>query len=138
MAKLPRVFDSWALMAFLEDEPAAEAVQELIAEAQDIDNGLLVSAINLGEVWYSLARVKSEEDADRAVTEIMGLGFQTIDVDWDLANRAARLKAKYRLSYADCIAAALASGRAIEIVTGDPEFRQVQRLVRIYWLPGKD
>jgi uncharacterized protein len=138
MAKLPRVFDSWALMAFLEDEPAAEAVQELIAEAQDIDNGLLVSAINLGEVWYSLARVKSEESADRAITEIMGLGFQIIDVDWDLANRAARLKAKYRLSYADCIAAALARGRAIEIVTGDPEFKQVQRLVRIYWLPGKD
>jgi predicted nucleic acid-binding protein len=100
-------------MAFLEDEPAAEAVQELIAEAQDIDNGLLVPAINLGEVWHSLARVKSEEAADCAITEIMGLGFQIIDVDWDLANRAARLKTKYRLSYADCIAASLASRRAI-------------------------
>jgi uncharacterized protein len=137
MAKLPRVFDSWALMAFLEDEPAAEAVQELIAEAQDIDHGLLVSAVNLGEVWYCLARVKSETAADSAINEIMGLGFQIINVDWDLANRAARLKAKYKLSYADCIAAALASQRAIEIVTGDPEFKQVQRLVRIYWLPQK-
>jgi predicted nucleic acid-binding protein len=137
MAKQPRVFDSWALMAFIEDEPAADAVQELIADAQDIDSGLLVTAINLGEVWYSLARVSSEINADRAIKEILGLGFAIVEIDWGLANHAAKLKAKHKLAYADCFAAALAQQRKIEIVTGDPEFKQLQNDVDIYWLPQK-
>ena len=30
-----RVFDSWALLAFLEDEPSAEKVEDLIAQANE-------------------------------------------------------------------------------------------------------
>ncbi|MBI5301921.1 MAG: type II toxin-antitoxin system VapC family toxin [Chloroflexi bacterium] len=135
MAKQPRVFDSWALMAFLEDEPAAEQVQALIAEAQDIENGLLVTVINLGEVWYSMARARAAADADQAIKEILGLGFQMVEVDWELANQAAKLKAKHKLAYADCFAAALARQHKLEIVTGDPEFKQLQSHVKIHWLP---
>lgn len=135
MAKQPRVFDSWALMAFLEDEPAAEQVHALIAEAQEIDNGLLVTVINLGEVWYSMARARTEADADQAIKEILGLGFRMVEIDWELANHAAKLKAKHKLAYADCFAAALARQRKLEIVTGDPEFKRLQSQVKIHWLP---
>ena len=135
MAKQPRVFDSWALMAFLEDEPAAEQVQALIEQAQDLENGLLVTVINLGEVWYSLARTRTESDADQAIKEILGLGFQLVEIDWELANHAAKLKAKHKLAYADCFAAALARQRKLEIVTGDPEFKQLSSQVKIHWLP---
>jgi predicted nucleic acid-binding protein len=134
MANQPRVFDSWALMAFLEDEPSADRVQELIAEAQDLEDGLLITAINLGEVWYSLARVRAEGDADRAIKEILGLGFKIVEIDWELANHAAKLKATHKLSYADCFAAALAQQRKLEVVTGDPGFRQLQSRVKVHWL----
>jgi uncharacterized protein len=136
MANQPRVFDSWALMAFLEDEPSAGQVQELIAEAQNLENGLLVTAINLGEVWYSLARVRTEGDADHAIKEILGLGFTVIEIDWGLAYAAAKLKAAHKLAYADCFAAALAQQRKLEVVTGNPEFKQLQHQVKIHWLPG--
>jgi len=128
------VFDSWALIAFLEDEPAADKVQELIAEAQDLEDGLLITAINLGEVWYSLARVRSEGDADRAIKEILGLGFQIVEIGWELANHAAKLKARHKLAYADCFAVALAQQRKLEVVTGDPEFKQLQNQVKVHWL----
>jgi predicted nucleic acid-binding protein len=134
MAKQARVFDSWALIAFLEDEPAAEQVQELISEAQDLQNGLLITAINLGEVWYSLARVRAEGDADRAIQEILGLGFTIFGIDWQLAHHAAKLKATHKLSYAECFAAALAQQRKLEVVTGDPEFKQLQSQVSVHWL----
>jgi uncharacterized protein len=134
MAHQPRVFDSWALLAFLEDESSADRVQELIADAQSIEDGLLITAINLGEVWYSLARVRNEGDADRAISEILGLGFKVISVDWHLANDAARLKAAHKIAYADCFAAALAQQRKLEVVTGDPEFKQLQGKVKIHWL----
>ena len=40
----------------------------------------------------------------------------------------------YKLSYADCFAAALAKERKSEFVTGDKEFKQVDGEVGIRWL----
>jgi ribonuclease VapC len=54
--------------------------------------------------------------------------------DWDLTRRAAHLKARHRLSYADCFAAALAQQRDAELVTGDQEFRPLARDVKLHWL----
>ena len=50
------------------------------------------------------------------------------------ARRAAELKAKKKMSYADCFAAALAKLRKAELVTGDKEFRQVAGEVKILWI----
>ena len=38
------------------------------------------------------------------------------------------------MAYADCFAAALAKLHNAELVTGDPEFREVERDIRIGWL----
>jgi predicted nucleic acid-binding protein len=47
---------------------------------------------------------------------------------------AGAFKAKHRMSYADCFAAALAKSRKAELVTGDREFRQVESDIRVKWL----
>jgi predicted nucleic acid-binding protein len=137
MAKQNRVFDSWALIAFLEDEPAAEEIESLIAQAHESDSELWMTSINLGEVWYSVARSRSDGEADQAVTEILRLGFQAVDVDWELTREAARFKAKGKLAYADCFAAALAKKHNADLITGDPEFKQLSSQVKIHWLPQK-
>jgi predicted nucleic acid-binding protein len=38
------------------------------------------------------------------------------------------------MAYADCFAAALAKSRNAELVTGDPEFKQMQTDIKIAWL----
>ena len=134
MAKRARVFDSWALMAFLTYEPAADKVEQLINEAHEADMPLYVSAVNLGEVWYSLACSRSEADADRGVEELRRLRFQFESIDWSLARQAAMFKAKYRIAYADCFAAALAKAKKADLVTGDHEFKQLEGEVKIHWL----
>lgn len=134
MARRSKVLDSWALLAFLEDEPSADRVEAMIVEAQRTGESLMVTSVNLGEVWYSIARSRSEGAADRAVEEIGRLGIETIAVDWELARVAARLKANRKLAFADCFAAALAQQKRTDVVTGDPEFRQLEPEVRITWL----
>ena len=54
-----KVLDSFALMAFFEDEPGADFVRSLILKAEESDTKLLMSVVNLGEVWYSIARTNS-------------------------------------------------------------------------------
>jgi uncharacterized protein len=134
MAASSYVFDSWALLAFLEDEPAARRVEELIAQTRDADNALMVTTVNLGEVWYSMARARSPADADLAVDQIGRLGFVFVPANWELAYHAALLKSKGKVAYADCFAAALAKLRNVAVVTGDPEFKQFEGQVKIHWL----
>ena len=134
MAKRARVFDSWALMAFLENEPSADKVEELIAQAHETEAPLLITTVNLGEIWYSLARSRSEADADTAVAHLVRLGFEVIDAEWELARQAAVLKAKFKLAYGDCFAGALAKLKKTEVVTGDREFREIEGEVKVLWV----
>jgi len=48
---------------------------------------------------------------------------------------AAHIKAHYRVSFADAFAIALAQESTATAVTGDPEFREVEKLIPILWLP---
>jgi ribonuclease VapC len=55
--------------------------------------------------------------------------------DLQLVQEAAKLKASKKMAYADCFAAALARLRNVEVVTGDPEFKEVEGEVKVAWLP---
>ena len=128
------VLDSWAVMAYLEDEPSAEKVADIIADAHENNTPLLMTVINLGEVWYIVAREASEADAARCEKELRQLGIEFVDVDWMLTQQAARYKSKHKMSFADCFAAALAKQKKAHLVTGDQEFKQVQGEISIVWL----
>ncbi len=128
------VFDSWAIVAFLQAEPGGAKVIELIAEAQEHGIEMLMSVVNAAEVWYIKARRSSASDADTTIRELRQLGIHFIEAGWELAQEAGRFKAKNKMSFADCFAAALAKNRKATLVTGDPEFKQVESEVAITWL----
>lgn len=136
MARKPRaiVLDSWAVMAYLEDEASAEKVADIIADAHEEKIPLLMTVVNAGEVWYILAREASVPEADASVRQLRQLGIEFINADWDLAREAGGFKAKHKMSFADCFAAALAKQRKAHLVTGDQEFKQVEADVIINWL----
>ena len=129
-----KVLDSYALMAFFEDEPGADFVRGLIHKAVESGTNLLMSVVNLGEVWYSIARTNSPEIADQYVHEIKGMGIEIVDADWQLTHQAARFKVSGKISYADCYAAALAKSRKAELVTGDKEFKPLDGEIKISWI----
>jgi predicted nucleic acid-binding protein len=107
--------DSWALLAFLKDEPAAGRI-----ESEWLDGGAAISSINLGETLYIRIRAIGEDSAVAGV-ETIRRGLTVVDPDWSLVVAAATIKAGGGLSYADafCIATALQLGAPLW--TGDPE-----------------
>jgi len=128
------VFESWAVIAYLEDEPAAEHIADVIADAHDDGIPLFMCVVNVGEVWYIIAREASVSDADRSIKELRQLGIEFVDADWTLAHEAGGFKSKYKMSYADCFAAALSKHKRALLLTGDPEFKQVETQISIDWL----
>ncbi|MDZ4158326.1 MAG: type II toxin-antitoxin system VapC family toxin [Anaerolineaceae bacterium] len=129
-----KVLDAYALMAYFEDEPGADLVRSLLLRAEEGGIKLAMSVVNLGEVWYAIARAESPEKADRIIQVIQGMAIELVDVDWNLTRQAAGFKARAKISYADCFTAALAKQRRAEIVTGDQEFNQLQNELKITWL----
>jgi ribonuclease VapC len=129
-----KVLDAYALMAFFEDEPGADFVRGLILKAEEGSATLLMSVINLGEVWYSIARTNSAEVADQYIQEIMGMAIEFVEADWQLTHQAAAFKVSGNISYADCFAAALAKTRKGELITGDQEFKVLQDEIKIAWI----
>ena len=131
------VLDSWAIMAYLQDEPSGEKIANIIADAKDDGQTLLMSVINIGEVWYSFARRRSTADADQALRWISEIGIEFVDADIELTRIAARFKAKGGISYADCFAAALAKHHKATLVTGDVEFKRLEPEITIDWLNAR-
>jgi predicted nucleic acid-binding protein len=130
----PIVLDSWAVVAYFGDEKSAGAIETIIVDAHESGAALLMTVVNVGEVWYSIARKRSEKDADQRVRDIRDLGITIVDVNWELAAVAARYKRKGKIAYADCFAASLANRENAQLVTGDPEFKLLKDEISIAWV----
>ena len=131
-----KVLDSHALLAFFQDEPGAAEVEKVLAKAEAGTHKLLLCVVNWGEIYYNIARKVSHEVAEEKAREIAGMAIELVPVETDLrlARQAALYKASGKLAYADAFAAALAKIRNAELVTGDPDFKQVEGEIKIGWL----
>jgi len=128
------LFDSFAMLRFFYLEPGAERVRELLKEAVINDTPCLISAINVGELIYIIRRRSGEDAKLQMLVKLSNLGFIILPCPNDLIFRAAELKARFAMSYADTFAVASAIEHNATLVTGDPEFRQVEQLVKILWV----
>lgn len=128
------VLDSYAVIAYLEQEKGSHEVVRYLEQAKKKGCELLLNLVNWGEIYYSVFRSKGEVSAQECLLLIDQLPIQLIDVDRDLIHSAAKLKARYPLTYADCFAAALAKKEKCPVLTGDKEFSKLEGEVNISWL----
>jgi len=130
------VLDANALVGLFEDrEGAAVKVERLLEQAMRQDLPLLMSAVNWGEVFYITWRRHGEAKAREAEAKLQELPVTVIGVDRERASRAAALKQKHGLGYADAFAAELAIERSAWLVTADPEFSKIGKVISVYSLP---
>jgi len=119
------VLDSFAVLAYLGNEEGADKVEELIDKAEKGEIKLFMNYVNLGEVYYIVAREFGTAKANEAVAIIKRLPIEFVEVNESLALTAGRIKAMHSLSYADAFVVATAIDKKGIIVTGDREFEGV-------------
>ncbi len=116
------LLDSWAVLAYSKKEsPADLRVLALLEQAGQGTVRLLMSVINLGEVYYRTGRARGERFAEHILAELRLLPIEILPVDETIVFAAARLKMKYSISYADAFAAAASQACKATLLTGDPE-----------------
>jgi predicted nucleic acid-binding protein len=129
-----KVIDSFALIAYFRDETGAEVVESLLAVAAKKDHSLHMSDVNYAEVKYSILKKNGAAAWAEASSILAGLPIQFHPTNRELADSAGDLKARYKMSLADAFAAALAKEQKAELITGDPEFRALEKELNIIWL----
>ena len=131
------VLDSFALIGYLENETFSPKVEKLLKKARQGKIRIYLHAIHLGEVYYITRREQGQDLADLAYARIKAFPLQYIDtIDDEMLRTAARLKANYPISYADAFAAALALIHGSSLLTGDPEYKKMEKKenIAIEWL----
>ena len=134
MRKTIYVLDSYAILAYFQAEPGGLKVKELLKQAKAEDVVTSMSLINLGEVIYNTGRELGKCRAKEILDDIMLLPIEFAEVTRTRVLAAAQIKTQYPISYADAFAVSLAQELSATIVTGDPEFKQVDSLVTLLWL----
>jgi ribonuclease VapC len=128
------VLDTFALIAHLEGESGMTRVRDLLQSAEMGDCNLYISIINLGEVLYITERQYGLKKAQDALAAIRQLPIEILPVDDQTVFAAAHIQANYRLSYTDAFAVTAAQGLNGVLVTGDPEFAPVEKIIQLEWL----
>jgi len=128
------VLDSYAVLTFLFQESGHEKVVNAFERAAESDTTLLIAAPNWAEVRYMIERKVGLAHWHEARTKLLGLPIEIVPVDQELAEMAGEIKARKKMSLADCFAAALALKGKVDLYTGDPEFKSVEQSLKIIWL----
>lgn len=133
--------DAFAWLAWLQDEPGAAAVQQWLDEAEASRAECITSIINLGEAYYRLVRVGRGDEADALWRMALRgtLPVSVKDATRRRVRRAAELKSKHPIAYADAFAVATAVEFNATLVTGDPEIEALEgeESLKVEWLPRK-
>ncbi|MGA8181667.1 MAG: type II toxin-antitoxin system VapC family toxin [Desulfobacterales bacterium] len=128
------LFDSHALLAFFQNEIGANIVFNILQKSVKERIDRLICIITLGEIICITKRMFGDQKKIEILGRIHQLEFKVLPVPDILVYQAAEIKAEYSISYADCFAIACAKSHSATIVTGDPEFKNVEHLVKIEWI----
>jgi PIN domain nuclease of toxin-antitoxin system len=115
--------DACAMLAYIQNEPGAEAVEEVLMRPNEV---CLAHAVNLCEVYYKIIRTKGELTANQVMTDLRLLAgiVPRNDMDEPFWNEIGRQLAAIRdsgntIAMADCFAIALAIRTGGTVITSD-------------------
>lgn len=129
------ILDSFALLSLVRGEAGAARVQRVLSIAGRGQCRALLSLMSLAETAYIVERRHGLPGAQRVLSLVEDLPLEVAGVDRRAALSAAHVKAHHSMALADAFVVALALAEGGTVLTGDPEFRSVEQLVPVEWLP---
>jgi ribonuclease VapC len=130
----PVLFDAFPLLCWFQEEPGHTIVGNLLNEAEENKIEIFMHIINLGEVYYRTCRVTDQKEAEEILKKVRMLPLKIVSASDSTVLEAAKIKGRYPISYADAFAVAAAVQKKAVLVTSDPEYKKVEKLIKILWL----
>ena len=116
------LLDTSALLTLRDDEPGADRVADLLAQARRREAVCLGCFMTLVEMLYRVWKDEGEHAGRLAYEQCLALPIEWVHESRGLLEAAAALKATHSLSLADAWIAAAAGLNGAILVHKDPEF----------------
>jgi len=114
------VLDACALIALLHDEEGANVVSDALNAAHNGEIRIIMHKVNFLEVYYNAYRHRGREQADLMFSEVMKRPIEiNAEITDEIFTEAGRLKASYKISFADSFALAQAKAVGGALLTSD-------------------
>ena len=127
------VFDTSALLTLWNDEEGAETVDRVLRSG----NSVQVSFTSYMESRYRIWKNAGKQESDDFARYLDLLPVTRININEPIFEKAIEIKATKNLSVCDSWIVATAITTNSILVHKDPEFDQVEKLVKILTLPYK-
>ena len=111
-----------------------QSIGQFLVTQKDGKCRVVTSIINLGEVAYITEREQGLRKAQAALGLIEQLPIEVQSASDEAVFRAAHIKANYPVAYADAFTISLAQTFEGTVLTGDPEFKSVEKIIQLEWL----
>ena len=121
------LIDSWAWIEYFKGTKAGKKVKGVI---EDFEERVVISTINISEVYRWILRFYSEDIAEEK-RKVMKQRSFVYDVSEGIAVEAAKIKHKNKWGLGDSIIYATAKNEGAKILTGDPDFKVVEGVIFI-------
>ncbi len=129
------VLDACALVAVLKNESGADKVVAAYKNVESDKGSILINRVNLCEVYYGFYRKDGKTYADSIINAVERSFISIREFDKALFYEAGRLKATYKISFADSVALAQAIVTGGELLTSDHhEFDAIEGREKIHLL----
>jgi predicted nucleic acid-binding protein len=132
------VLDSSAVLRHIDGEAGVDRVEAIFQMALMGTAEIQISAIQWGEIAGKLRKRAGAQEQKRVLQSLLQLDIIIVSSSAERAVRAAEIKVDRKLAYADAFAIELAMDSPDHLlVTADYDFKDVDDLARIEFLPAK-
>ena len=132
------VLDSSAILRHIDGQAGVDRVEAIIQQVLFGAAEIQISAVQWGEVAEILRKRAGSLEQKRVMQSLLQIDIRVIPADAERAVHAAEIKEDRKLAYADAFAVELAMDSPEHLlVTADYDFKVVEDLVRIEFLPVK-
>ena len=132
------VFDTSAILRFLDGEAGFEVVREIFRKALRGECFIVISAVNWGEVAGKLHKRLGSQAAQAPLNRIFSFGIKVIPASAEHAIASAILSVDLGISYADSFGVELTVfAKNHVLVTADYGVKPAEHLIEIEFLPVK-
>lgn len=132
------VLDASSLIRYVDNQAGASRVEEILAECVAGRASICISAVQWGEVASNLRKRMGASHERRILSGLLPSEAEIVPATADCALRAGDLRVDKKIAYADAFALDLAmQSKNHVLVTADYDFKTVDDLARIEFLPSK-
>jgi predicted nucleic acid-binding protein len=132
------VLDASAVIRYIDDEAGAKRVEEILGACVAGRAEVHISAVQWGEVASNLRKRLGATQERRILSSFLPSETEIVSASSESAVHAGELRVDRKIAYADAFALDLAMKSKDHIlVTADYDFKAVDDLARIEFLPAK-